>query len=164
MSIFTTANTELGFIRESRDDNFIDIELSKKQQSSSPMDMDNFEQIIIDTCGSISNILESLNSLAFDYTDAQNVTIIKFKNVTFEAPINSDEFDLVANKWLGKSIVLLIAAENDDDFMIYWKSSEIDYFLSFKPYNSSEIEANKTLFQFIVKFLANSLKQNHLGE
>ena len=92
------------------------------------------------------------------------MTVITFKDVTFETSLKTDELDILTNKCLRKSIVVLIASKNDDKFLIYWKSNEIEHFLSFKPYNSTEMEANKILFQFIVKFLASSLNKKHLGK
>lgn len=161
MSIFSVANNELRFIRESREKNLIDIVVHKKQQSQVSLDADNIEQLTIETCGSLSVFLESLNS---SLKDIEKVTIITFENVSFDSALDSDELEVLTSKCLRKSIVVFIISKSKEEFLIYWKSSEIDQFLSFKPYSSTEMVTNKTLFQFIVKFLARSLNQRHLGE
>ncbi|XP_070507937.1 uncharacterized protein [Chironomus tepperi] len=157
-------NNEMELVRKDTVERLIDNEVPKKEKRQELSDQGNVEQLTITTCGSISEILELLHSSSIEASlkNTQIVTVITFKTVTFETSLSSNELDLLAIKCIEKSIIILIASKNDDKFLIYWKSSDIDNFLSLKSY-SIEMESNKTIFLFIVDFLTYSLNQKHLG-
>ena len=63
-------------------------------------------------------------------------------------------------KFKFKSIVILVAANDGNEFRIYWKSKDIDKFLTLKSFNQND----QFLYEYVAEFLAKSLRNGHLGE
>jgi len=62
-----------------------------------------------------------------------------------------------------RSLVVYIASKENRKFLIYWKSKDIRQILSLKPYHDTLSEKDKHICEFAVEFLANSLRNGHLG-
>lgn len=81
---------------------------------------------------------------------------------------NFDKFGIInlkklQLKFVNQSVVLFIAANNETRFYIYWKSKDSQQLLSLKPVEEYFTETDRDLCEFIADFLADSLKNGHLG-
>lgn len=91
--------------------------------------------------------------------------IFKFKFII------GKNFDELKQKYLStleqkfkyKSIVILIAANDEKEYHIYWKSKDIAQFLTLKSFNKSFTDNDSFLFEYVAEFMAKSLKSGHLG-
>lgn len=67
-------------------------------------------------------------------------------------------------KFKNKSIVIFVAAKDDQKFLIYWKSKDIRQVLFLSPYKDYFCENDKDVCEFAAEFLVTSLQNGHLGE
>ena len=112
------------------------------------------------------NLSKALNYFELDdvrSVENEKVALIRFEIADLSCGLNTFELNNLNRIFFNKSIVLLFSSKNDEKFYIYWKSYEIAYFLTIKPYDSSTIGTNRKVFEFISKFLLNSLKNDNLG-
>lgn len=92
--------------------------------------------------------------------------IIKFKFVVeknFEE-LRRKHLKTLEQKCKLKSIVILVAANDGKEFHIYWKSKDIDKFLTFKSFDDKSYKNDKNLFEYAAEYLVKSLKNGNLGE
>jgi len=67
------------------------------------------------------------------------------------------------NMFRTKSIVILFMSRSRESFLLFWKSKDIDYFLTFKPPEKKTTFEIKELYGFIACCLVTSLIEGHLG-
>ncbi|KAL7015350.1 hypothetical protein ACKWTF_016410 [Chironomus riparius] len=111
--------------------------------------------------------VESLSTL-FEIPDAilKKPSKVLLFRIEIELPsdqLTSTELEEITQKCLKNSVVLLISSKHCKDFTIIWKSREISHFLTLKLYNQCKFLNDLRLFEFVAKFLTNSLKHGHLG-
>jgi hypothetical protein len=79
-------------------------------------------------------------------------------------PLSSNDLKELTDKCMDISIVIFFVSRSEKSFSIYWKSKEIQHLLTFKPYDSDYCGYNKMMYEYIVKFLTESLENGHLGK
>lgn len=78
--------------------------------------------------------------------------------------LRQSELQKSSKKCKNKSIVVLLSSKNQDKFSLYWKSKEIPNFLILSPYSDTPTINDKHFYDFLAKFLAESLAAGNLGE
>ncbi|KAL7014726.1 hypothetical protein ACKWTF_016092 [Chironomus riparius] len=66
-------------------------------------------------------------------------------------------------KFKDQCIIIFVSTVNGNKFLIYWKSENIQQFLSLKPYGKSFSVTDGQLCEYVVEFLENVLRTGHLG-
>jgi len=102
----------------------------------------------------ISSILKDVNKVLFFR--------LKIKDVSCKPSIA--ELEEIAQKCAKNSIIILLFTKNDNKFLLYWKSKKIQHFMILKLCTDFDLYNNLKLFEFVTKFLINSLKREHLGK
>jgi len=67
------------------------------------------------------------------------------------------------NMFSTKSIVILFMSKRRESLLLFWKSKDIDYLLTFKPPEKKTAFEIKELYGFIACSLVSSLSCGHLG-
>ena len=101
-----------------------------------------------------SKTLDSINN------NEEETILIKLQN----KQANSSTFNDLSNQYRNKYALIIQESSCEAKTTIYWKSAEIDEFLTLKPNEKLKTEAGRKLNEFIVDFLFNSIKNNHLGK
>ncbi|XP_070495126.1 uncharacterized protein [Chironomus tepperi] len=114
------------------------------------------------------NLLSALALFEYMFTDDKSKDDDIVANLKFE--IDESFTDLSASQlyYLGmkcehKAVVVAISSKDGEKISIYWKSKELQHFLTFKAYNGMIFREYKELFDFIINFLVTSLRIGHLG-
>lgn len=114
----------------------------------------------------VENLINYFDSVEFLTLskDFNQVYLLKLQIEESSSNPNAKELDVLAQKCSKNSIVVLLASRNEKNFFLYWKSREIQQFLSLKIYDECELMNNLKLFDFIANFLADSLTRGYLGK
>ena len=110
------------------------------------------------------NYFESSETAENVLKDSSKVLLFKLEIEDDRSNFNSTELNELANRCAGNSIVIFLATKDRKRFFIYWKSKEIQKFLMLKIYDECDFMYDLRHFEFITKFLTNSLRRGHLGE
>ena len=94
----------------------------------------------------------------------ESVLHIRFKIEHGFEDIDQQEIDNLGNKFSLKSLVVYLESSDNRKFFIFWKSKQIQHFLSLKPYCENTSKNDKKIYKFVADFLATSLKTGHLGK
>jgi len=124
------------------------------------------EMTIIDNFQCTENFLDYFESSYVLNLLEDNNKVFLFKLEIQEAysNLNSTELSKLTDKCRNNSVVILLSTEKGKRFFLYWKSSKIQHFLIFKPYNRLDIMHNILIFEFLATFFTNSLRRDHLGK
>lgn len=96
--------------------------------------------------------------------DEEIVVNLKFEIDESFTDLSSSQLYYLGMKCKHKAVVVGISSKDGENISIYWKSRELQHFLTFKPYSGMIFREYKELYDFIVKFLVTSLRNGHLGE
>jgi len=96
--------------------------------------------------------------------DDDIVANLKFEIDENFTDLSSSQLYYLGVKCENKAVVVAISSKDGEKISIYWKSKELQHFLTFKSYNGMILRDYKELYYFIIKFLVNSLRNGHLGE
>jgi hypothetical protein len=96
--------------------------------------------------------------------DDEIVANLKFEIDESFTELSSSQLYYLGMKCKHKAVVVTISSKDGEKISIYWKSKELDHFLTFKAYDGMVYREYKELYNFITKFLVTSLRNGHLGE
>lgn len=119
-------------------------------------------EIVVSSCSlrkDFENILQSP-----DLQLNKNIYLIKFLFVKKIVKLELPDIRDLATKLENKSILITLNATVEGSFEVLWKLNKSKNFLSFKLNKKLKIDEKIALEQFIVNFLLESLKINHLGK
>jgi len=117
----------------------------------------------IKICNNKDDFLESFN-MTNESGDEESSLMIKFQFVDILPELDATDLQNISRTCHGKSKVLLLVSENEEKFLIFWKSKEIDEFLELKHTKKLDLESGRSLSEYIAEFLAKSINNNHLGK
>ncbi|XP_070505873.1 uncharacterized protein [Chironomus tepperi] len=138
---------------------------STASESSIYLNKDFIKRYTINSCRSFRSALEMFSSPAIkeELEKFRSILLLKFRiNGNFYKPNMKELVELNA-RCKKAAVVILIASKNEDDFLIYWKSREIDRLLKLKSYKENFGKQDKNLCEFTAEFLVESLFQGCLG-
>ena len=120
----------------------------------------------INDCNDISEIFQIFDTtnIKEEIENIEVTLLLRIKVDQHFGVLSTNEVQQVAKKCKNKSLVILLTSKNEDKFLIYWKSSEIQHFLKLLPYKNTPMLTGKLFFEYLVEFLANSIANGHLGE
>ena len=95
--------------------------------------------------------------------DFKKVLVLKIQIKKVSDEPNPTELEDLGLKCSHNLVVIFLATKDYKNFFIYWKPKEIQHFFMLKTYDGYDFLNDIRLFEFIAKFLANSLKQGYLG-
>ncbi|CAG9811740.1 unnamed protein product [Chironomus riparius] len=95
--------------------------------------------------------------------DEEIVVNLKFEIDESFTDLSSSQLYYLGMKCEHKAVVVAISSKDGENISIYWKSRELQHFLTFKPYSGMIFREYKELYDFIIKFLVTSLRNGHLG-
>jgi len=93
----------------------------------------------------------------------ESVLHIRFKIEHGFEDISQQEIDNLSSIFSKKSLVVFLESSDNKKFFIFWKSRQIQHFLTLKPYCENTSKNDKKIYKFVADFLATSLKTGHLG-
>lgn len=94
----------------------------------------------------------------------ESVLHIRFKIENGFEDISQKEIDILSTIFSKKSLVVFLESSNNEKFFIFWKSRQIQHFLTLKPYCENTSKNDKKIYKFVADFLATSLKNGRLGK
>lgn len=114
---------------------------------------------------SVGNIIKvksfsNFDILSEDFQNAKDVLVLK---VQLTESLDSIEIKKLSQKLKDRSAVVQIESTDDKKLTIYWKSSDIEEFLELQQTEHLSLVAGQKLNEFVVDFLAQSLKNRNLG-
>ncbi|XP_070499397.1 uncharacterized protein [Chironomus tepperi] len=96
-------------------------------------------------------------------SDVDKVLILKIEFNEVINELSATQVNELARKYRKKSIVIAFSSETESKHLIYWKSKEIQQFLTINHYKDEFNSEDGEVYSFITDFLGNSLKRKHLG-
>jgi len=99
-----------------------------------------------------------------DMPKKKGILVVKIRITEHFVDFNEEQLKDINKKYAKISIIIFLESELDEKFLIYWKSSECQQFLSLKPYRNAFLKDDKLLCEYVVEFLKKSLKKGYLGE
>lgn len=123
-------------------------------------------KVNVEKCESLSVVHKFLmiEILKADMPKKNGILVVKIRITEHFNGFNDDQLKVLHKKYAKISIIIFLESESDEKFLIYWKSSEFQQFLSLKPYRNAFLKDDKLLCEYIVEFLKKSLKKGYLGE
>lgn len=114
-------------------------------------------------CESFSDAENIFNSLSFEeqLQESSKVFVLKIKIQEFDDDNVLKELNFIES-FKNKSVVIFLASECAEKFLICWKSNELDFFLVIKP--KIFYEKDGKFSEILSDLLAESLQNSHLGE
>ncbi|KAL7012859.1 hypothetical protein ACKWTF_015080 [Chironomus riparius] len=118
--------------------------------------------------------LNSMNLKDFiDYFDSpdlkqelenqQSVLVLKMQVSGLYDDLDSEVLENLSEKCLNKSIVISIKLESCDKVSIYWKSKDVQQFITLRYYGEEFTENDRKIYAFVADYLASSLSRGQLG-
>jgi len=96
--------------------------------------------------------------------NTEETILIKIPNEGASYGLNSSIVHDLSTKLRSKPALIIQESFCEATSKIYWKSAEVEDFLTLKPNEKIKTEAVRKLNEFLVDFLINSIKNNHLGK
>ncbi|XP_070495393.1 uncharacterized protein [Chironomus tepperi] len=110
-----------------------------------------------------NNIVCAVESLESDVTNTQHAVLIQFIIEENFKELNQDQLDMLAQIFSTKAVVLFFKSKDCNSMLIYWKSRNIDYFLTLMPPKRMTILECEEVYEFVADFLVESLDNGQLG-
>ena len=125
----------------------------------------NIARINVENCKGFEHAVDRIRmtSLKTGFGDSDDIILIKFEYDNKFEDFTSSEMSMLMNLCNEQSVVIHLESKNWDKFSIYWKSKDLDYFLTTKPYENQITKDDAELYGFVAEFLANELGCGYLG-
>ncbi|XP_070505040.1 uncharacterized protein [Chironomus tepperi] len=152
-----------------------DAELPLVHQDSAPhrystptfdrTDNEVFTKWTITNCLNLSHAINftKSDSITNHIVDVDKTLFILYEIINDFDNLNTQQIEDFCKVFSSISVVALFMSKYHDNFLIYWKTSAINHFLTLVPFAMKPTRKFKNLYKFIVDVLIDSLNNHHLG-
>lgn len=120
-------------------------------------------------CENIKRAIQHFNSIDIQHElKNDQVLLLRIHIMAGFDAIATTDLEILNEKCLNKSIVVLLKGENPEEnqnnFLVYWKSRDHDKLLTLTSFYQKIADNNENVFEFIIEFLSESLSKGEIGE
>lgn len=119
-------------------------------------------EVVHSNCPTMAQALELISS----YSDSTDDSVLLL-NIHMERNfhlLSKLRLRELAEKFSNKSILVFLQSQDNDKFLIIWKSYKYDYFYQFRHYSETYSKDDLRVYRFIVDYLVESLSHGRLGK